>query len=324
MTNPPIAITLGDPAGVGPDILLKLASHEQFSEPLVVIADRDLISGRSQQINIPIDLPDFDPTQCEKISIIHIPLKKKCTAGKPNPANSEYVLQTLHFAATGCLRGDFSALVTGPINKAVINQAGVNFSGHTEYLAELTNAKKAVMMFTYQQLRLALLTTHIPLSKVHAYITRENIIATVEIIHHNLKKYFNVPHPKIAVTGLNPHAGENGYLGIEEITIIEPAINELRERNFSLIGPLSADTIFHATSPDTVDCILSLYHDQSLPVIKTLGFGEVVNVTLGLPIIRTSVDHGTAFDLAGTGLANAISLVHAIRLAVDMVQHRHE
>jgi 4-hydroxythreonine-4-phosphate dehydrogenase len=318
-----IAITPGEPAGIGPDIILLLIQqHPVFlNEPLVIIADIDLMQARAKNlgINIPIKKwhPDTDITAAT-LWVEHVPLIEPTTAQQLNPANAKYVLNTLQRATDGCLQKEFAALVTGPVHKGNINDAGFVFSGHTEWLATASNTKKTVMCLMSPKLKVTLLTTHIPLSEVPKHVTEKNLSETIHIIHHDLQHYFHIKQPHILVCGLNPHAGENGHLGREEIEIIIPTLNTLRKQDIQLIGPVPADTAFIPQQLKNIDCVLAMYHDQGLPVIKQRGFGSVVNVTFGLPFIRTSVDHGTALELAGTDKANPDSLMHAIELASDM------
>lgn len=314
-----IVITSGEPAGVGPDILLKL-SQRPTPAPIVGIIDRDLLAQRAKLLGINASFPDYDPniTDYPPFSIKHFPLKAACEPGKPNIANATYVIDMIKQAVQGCLDHQFSALVTAPVNKAIINEAGIDFSGHTELLTQLTRANQSVMLMVNQRLRVALLTTHIPLTDVSQAITAEKLTRCLEIIDTDLKNKFKIKRPRILVCGLNPHAGENGHLGQEEITIITPTLEKLRDRDFELIGPIAADTAFTTSRLHNVDVVLTMYHDQGLPVIKSQGFGETVNITLGLPIIRTSVDHGTAFELAGTGKADDSSLLAAVKLAMEL------
>jgi len=280
-----------------------------------------LLAQRAKQLGMKNSFPDYDEhtTDNPPFSIIHLPLQAMCQPGKPNVANAEYVIEMIKLAVRGCLDKKFSALVTAPVNKAVINDAGINFSGHTELLTQLTNANHCVMLMANKNLRIALLTTHIPLADVARSITSKKIIRCIEIINADLKNKFSIKKPRILVCGLNPHAGENGHLGQEEIKIINPALEKLRMRGFDLIGPVATDTAFTPSRLQNVDVVLTLYHDQGLPVIKSQGFGETVNVTLGLPIVRTSVDHGTAFDLAGTGKADDSSLLAAVEIALELI-----
>ena len=304
----PLAITPGEPAGIGPDIVLKLAQYG-LSIPLVVIADRDLLTERAEMLGLKLS---------PHLIIHHVPLKKSCTIGNPNPDNAEYILETLQIAAEGCQSNDYHAMVTGPVNKASINEAGIPFSGHTEWLAKLTGVTQTVMLFVKDQLKVALYSTHIPLNRVAESLNQLKLQQCLQILNTELQKYFLLKKPRILVCGLNPHAGEYGHLGTEEITIIQPAIDDLKQQGLSLTGPVPADTAFTQQSINNYDAILTMYHDQGLPVVKALGFGQAINVTLGLPFIRTSVDHGTACDIAGTGLANERSLLAAINLAAKI------
>lgn len=304
----PIIITPGEPAGIGPDIVLRLmCEHPDLN--VVIMADQHLMSARAQKLglNMPAGL-----------KIRHIPLAVPCQPGELNPHNAGYVLECLTQATHACLRGEFHALVTGPVHKGVINEAGTAFSGHTEFLAELTHSPLPVMLLTADSLRVALLTIHIPLAAVPEAITAEKLKRTIAIIHQDLARRFGVERPRIAVCGLNPHAGENGYLGREELDIITPALTQLRHEGYCLRGPLPADTAFTPAALQQCDVVLAMYHDQGLPVIKALNFSSAVNVTLGLPIIRTSVDHGTALELAGTGNADFSSLFAAVELALKL------
>lgn len=301
----PIVITPGEPAGIGPDIVIQLAQHK-LSMPLVVIADHTLLMERAKVLGL--EIPN-------NLTIRHIPLKARSIMGKPTPANAQYVLETLQVAAEGCLNGNYKALVTGPVSKTVINDAGIPFTGHTEWLAKHAKVEQTVMLFVADALKVALYTTHVPLSQVSALIEKLPLEKCIRLLHVGLKKYFLIKKPTIALCGVNPHAGENGHLGKEELSTIIPVIRALNQEGFSLIGPLPADTAFTPRTIESCDAILAMYHDQGLGPIKALKFGSVVNMTLGLPYIRTSVDHGTAFDLAGTGLADEKSLITAIKLA---------
>ena len=300
-----IAITPGEPAGIGPDILIKLVQY-QLPVPLCVITDRDLLRNRANMLGL--SLP-------QSLSIQHVPLKKSCIVGNPDPANAEYVLETLEIAVNGSKSGNFKAMVTGPVSKFLINEAGIPFTGHTEWLAAITGTKQTVMLFVADALKVALYTTHIPLSQVSSSLNSSTLKNCIRILHGGLQKYFSIKNPNIIVCGLNPHAGEQGYLGKEEITTIRPVIEALKTEGLQLKGPLPADTAFTPGHIEASDAVLALYHDQGLSPMKALGFGHAVNVTLGLPFIRTSVDHGTAFDLAGTGLADEQSLLAAVKLA---------
>lgn len=319
-----IALTAGEPAGIGPDIIIQLA-QQPFPAELVVVADPDLLQQRAKQLNLPLTLIPVDfgqapqPHTPQQLKILPVMLDAPVVIGKLNTANAKYVLKTLEVAAEHCLKNNFQALVTAPVHKGIINDAGIAFSGHTEFLAHFTHAKNVVMMLVAKNLRVALVTTHLPLAQVPAAITKEKIIQTLQIIQHDLQHYFAIAKPKILVAALNPHAGEGGHLGREEIEIITPTLEEMRRHGMDVIGPLPADTLFIPKYLNQADVFVAMYHDQGLPVIKYHGFGEVVNVTLGLPIIRTSVDHGTALELAGTGQADASSLQAALELAFNMV-----
>ena len=305
----PIAITPGEPAGCGPDIILSLLEHNLIDMPIIIFADQTVLEHRAQELGYHTALSNL------YYRIQHITCPYPITAGEPSKENANYVLNTISQAAKSCMNGECHALVTGPVNKSIINQAGIPFSGHTEYLATLANVTKTVMMLMTKTLKVALLTTHIPLKKVCEAITQNSLIETVTIIHHNLKHYFNISQPKISICGLNPHCGEQGQMGDEEQLIIMPAIALLRQKGIACAGPISADTAFTAEQLQKSDIVLALYHDQGLPVIKALDFYGAINMTLGLPFIRTSVDHGTAFDLAGSGRANHTSMLNALQLA---------
>lgn len=310
----PIAVTAGDPAGIGPDIILKIA-EDNWEFPIVILADKNLLADRAKQLDVSFK------RLTDKFSILHVPLNEKAQAAVPNANNAPYIINTLKIAIEGCLNQKFSALVTGPVNKAVINESGFPFAGHTQFLAQMTHTQDTVMMLMTDRLKVALLTDHIPLAQVPKMITKELLISAIKIMAHDFKYRFAISHPRILICGLNPHAGENSYLGDEEKRIMIPAIDELKNSsasNFSIIGPVSADTAFTKKWLDNVDVVLAMYHDQGLPVLKSHGFGHAVNVTLGLPIIRTSVDHGTAYDIAGTGQADPGSLKAAIHLAAQL------
>ncbi|HUW29496.1 MAG TPA: 4-hydroxythreonine-4-phosphate dehydrogenase PdxA [Sulfuriferula sp.] len=324
MTAPVIAITAGEPAGIGPDLCVMLAQQPR-EQAWVVIADHDLLAQRAGILGLPLTLQHYGSTPVSHaagmLTVLHEPLHTHATPGLLNPANAHYVLQTLKLAVQGCMDGEFAAMVTAPINKAVINDAGIPFTGHTEFLAEETDTPRVVMLLAGGGMRVALATIHLPLAHVAAAITHESIATTLHILHHDLVMRFGIPHPHILVAGLNPHAGESGYLGHEEIDIISPVLDELRAQGMHLTGPLPADTLFNPSRLADADCVLAMYHDQGLPVLKYASFGGGVNITLGLPIIRTSVDHGTALDLAGSGRAQAGSLQAALDLAAQLVAH---
>ena len=322
-----LAVTAGEPAGIGPDLCIQIAQQGHDHE-LVVIADPNLLSARAQQLNLPLTLRTFDAqtpaqaTQPGTLTVQPVSLAEPAIAGTLNSGNSAYVLETLRLATEGCLSGTFHGLVTAPVHKGIINDAGIPFSGHTEYLEALTHTSKVVMMLATKGLRVALVTTHLPLRDIADSITPDLLTEVTEVLHHDLKHSFGLADPHIFVTGLNPHAGEGGHLGREEIEVIEPTLETLRSRGMRLTGPLPADTLFTEKYLQQADAVLAMYHDQGLPVLKYKGFGRAVNVTLGMPIIRTSVDHGTALDLAGTGQADSGSLLTAIDYAAEMAAHR--
>ena len=323
MIRPPLAITSGEPAGIGPDLCIQLA-QENRSKPCVVFADKTLIQQRAQLLGLELELQTYQTgqpvtQQSGQLCIFQIPLLAKCEAGKLDPANAQYVLSMLETAANKCQQGEFAALVTAPVQKSVINDAGFPFIGHTEFFAEQCAVDKVVMMLAHSGLRVALVTTHLPLRQVADAVTQPELTRTIEILHDSLQQQFGIKQPRILVAGLNPHAGENGHLGDEEITTIQPVIERLKKEGFKLLGPLPADTLFTKQYLDSADAALAMYHDQGLPVLKYGGFGKAVNITLGLPFIRTSVDHGTALDLAGSGKAKSGSLMAAISYASDML-----
>lgn len=318
--RPRIALTAGEPAGIGPELAGRLAAAD-FDASLVVIGNRQLLDERARGIGIPLDLYDFDgafrPHCAGRLAVIDIALGTRSRAGELDVRNAHHVIETLARASRGAIAGEFDAIVTAPVHKGIINDAGIAFSGHTEFFAERAECA-VVMMLVAERLRVALVTTHLPLSAVPAAITREKLLATLRILDADLRDRFAIETPRIAVLGLNPHAGESGHMGREEIDTIIPALDELRDEGMTLIGPLPADTAFVPRHLDHVDGVLAMYHDQGLPVLKYAGFGHAVNVTLGLPYIRTSVDHGTALDLAGSGRAGAGSLLAATKLAVEL------
>jgi 4-hydroxythreonine-4-phosphate dehydrogenase len=288
-----------------------MLAQQELPCHISLIADPDLLDERAAQLGLPL-IPD------ERLQIIPVPLQVPVTSGKLNKSNAAYVLQTLDIAVQGCLQQDFHAMVTAPVHKGIINDAGIPFSGHTEYLAEKCHCDEVVMMLATEGLRVALVTTHLPLASVSRAITNEKLQSVITILHHELQHRMGIPQPRIYVCGLNPHAGEGGHLGMEETEIIEPALEQLRQRGIQLYGPLPADTLFTPKYLQHADVVLAMYHDQGLPVLKHMGFGRAINITLGLPIIRTSVDHGTALDLAGTGKAEVSSLKLAIDTALAM------
>ncbi|GAA0475887.1 MULTISPECIES: 4-hydroxythreonine-4-phosphate dehydrogenase PdxA [Tatumella] len=326
---PRIVITPGEPAGIGPDLTVQLAAYDWPAE-LVVCADRQLLLDRAAQPGLPLTLSEYRPDEPARpqkagsLTLLQVPLNAPVTAGHLSVANSDYVLRSLSAASDGCLKGNFSALVTGPVHKGVINDAGIPFTGHTEFFADRAGCQKVVMMLATTGLRVALATTHLPLKEVSAAITRDNLHQVITILHHDLQHKFHIPQPRILVCGLNPHAGEGGHMGHEEIDVIEPALNELRQQGIMLTGPLPADTLFQPKYLQNADAVLAMYHDQGLPVLKYQGFGRAVNITLGLPFIRTSVDHGTALELAGTGQADPGSFITAIKLATTMIKSSNE
>lgn len=315
--SPVIAVTPGEPAGIGPDLALAI-DPEAFNSRLLVIADPTVLAQRAKQIGIgkPIRVVNEpQAAQLGQLNVLPVSAPETVTPGELNATNGPYVIACLEQAVKLCEARVCAAMVTGPVNKAAINQADITFSGHTEWLAERTNTPKVVMMLATESLRVALVTTHLPLKSVSDAITTKELESTLDILHHDLVKKFKLPQPRILVCGLNPHAGEGGYLGREEIETIEPCITAARDRGMNLVGPLPADTAFTQESLKDADAVLAMYHDQGLPVLKHQGFGDAVNITLGLPIIRTSVDHGTALDIAGSGKADPGSLITAIRLA---------
>ncbi len=313
-----LAITPGEPAGIGPDILIKLV-QQQCPHELVAITDPALLEQRAAILGLPLNLRDPAGTPMLPGELAVIPANfNPSVPGKLDTSNSAVVLTCIERATRGCLDGEFAALITGPVHKGIINDAGIPFSGHTEYLAELSHTPQVVMMLTCPDLRVALATTHVPLAAVAELLTPTLLEDVLIIIDRELKNKFAVAKPSILVCGLNPHAGESGHLGREEIEIVTPVINELNNSGMNIIGPLPADTLFTPKYIEQADVIVAMYHDQGLPVLKYKGFGEAVNITLGLPFIRTSVDHGTALDLAGTGEASTGSLAAAISSAAEM------
>lgn len=319
-----VAITTGEPAGVGPELtaaaLAGAAAHWPDAE-FVVLGDRDLLAARAAAVNV-----DWAALNAgSRVRVEHVPLAVPAQPGKLDAANGRYVLALLDRAIDGAVAHEFDAIVTAPLQKSTINDAGVPFTGHTEYLAERTHTPRVVMMLAgtgARPLRVALATTHLPLKDVSAALTIDGLVETLRIIDHDLRHHFGVPQPRILVTGLNPHAGENGYLGREEIDTISPALKAATDAGIDARGPYPADTLFQPRYLKDADCVLAMFHDQGLPVLKYATFGEGINVTLGLPIVRTSVDHGTALDLAGTGRADAGSLIAALDTAVSMARHR--
>ncbi len=322
-----LAVTAGEPAGIGPDLAIML-SQSDFIHELVVIADPALLAERAALLGIDVELHQValsqppTPSQSGKLSYIPLKLATKTIPGQLNPANANYVLQSLAIAADGCMQGQFAAVITAPVHKGVVNDAGIAFSGHTEFFAERAGVAKVVMMLATPQLRVALATTHLPLNAVSAAINRPELLQIIEIIQQSMQQQFGLQQPKIAVCGLNPHAGEGGHLGREEIDVIVPVIKTAAAQGISVSGPWPADTIFVKSRLAEYDVVLAMYHDQGLPVLKHSGFGEAVNITLGLPFIRTSVDHGTALDLAATGKAEIGSLLAAVNMAQWMIEQQ--
>ena len=319
----PLVITAGEPAGIGPELCLSLAAAD-LAAPIAVVADPDVLRQRADQAGLGVDiveieLPDARGIEPEpgRLPVIPVRFAEPVTAGRLNPANAPALLDGLRLAVQGCLDGTFAALVTAPIQKSVINDAGIAFSGHTEFLAELTGAPLPVMLLAAGDLRVALATTHLPLRDVPDHLTQDLLRDVLQVLVEDLRSKFRIAEPQVIVCGLNPHAGEGGHLGSEDNEIIKPVIDELANRGLRVRGPLPADTAF-TPNAGARDAILAMYHDQGLPVLKYAGFGHAVNVTLGLPIVRTSVDHGTALDLAGTGRADNGSLLAAVRLAAEL------
>ena len=320
----PIVVTAGEPAGIGPELCLALA-HATLPAGIVVIADAELMRARAEQTGVATTITVIDPEQLDakagpgELLVIDTPFPAAVECGTLNPDNASALLDGLRLAVRGCLDGRFAALVTAPLAKSVINDAGIPFSGHTEFLAEETNAKKPVMLLVAGDLRVALATTHLPLRKVPDAITADGLRGTLRILLEDLTSKFGIAAPEVIVCGLNPHAGEGGHLGSEDDAVIAPVVAEFAAEGHNVRGPMPADTAFTPVAGHH-DAILAMYHDQGLPVLKAQGFGHAVNVTLGLPIIRTSVDHGTALDLAGTGKADSGSLVAAVELAAQLAR----
>lgn len=320
----PLLVSSGEPAGIGPDICLALAAYEL---PLIVLADKACLEARAGHLNLDIKLIDYDPLKPadfkkNQLTVLHHPCKVPVIPGQLDERNSSYVVEMLEIAAEKCLGHEFSALITAPVNKAIINQANIPFTGHTEFLADYYGAQTVVMMLACDVMKVALATTHLPLQAVSKAITKELLVSVVNQLNKSLQNEFGIAHPRILVAGLNPHAGEGGYLGKEEIEVIAPALNDLKNKGIDLSEPLPADTLFTPKNIRDSDVFLVMYHDQGLPVLKYAGFGQAVNITLGLPIIRTSVDHGTALELAGTGLAEYSSLLSAVNMAWDMAKKK--
>lgn len=322
------ALTPGEPAGIGPDLCLMMSQATQ-PYPVVVISNVQMLRERATQLALEVQITEVEPQQlpsqpapANTLYVWDTPLYEPVVAGQLNEANAQHVLETLTRAGQGCLDGLFDAMITAPVHKGIINQAGVPFSGHTEFLQQLTNAPEVVMMLATHGLRVALVTTHLPLREVADAVTSERIESVTRILHQDLQNKFGIQNPNILVCGLNPHAGEDGHLGREELDIIIPTLERLRGEGMNLTGPLPADTLFTPMHLKNCDAVLAMYHDQGLPVLKHKGFGAAVNITLGLPIIRTSVDHGTALDLAGTGNIDTGSLQIALVTAFQMASSR--
>ncbi|MEX2125642.1 MAG: 4-hydroxythreonine-4-phosphate dehydrogenase PdxA [Woeseia sp.] len=319
----PLAVTAGEPAGIGPELCLALARSDR-SHGLVIIGDPELLEARAAQLGWPVSVREFDPsgkrpgqTNFGELVVMAQSLPNRHVCGRPDPANSRSLLEGIRRAVEGCLNGLFSGLVTAPLQKSAINDAGIPFTGHTEYLAELVSATTPVMLLVAAELRVALASTHMPLKDVAAYLTRERLISVIEVLHGDLRNKFRISDPAILVCGLNPHAGEGGHLGNEERDVIAPVVAAMKQRGLNVRGPVPADTAF-TPAAGKADAVLAMYHDQGLPVLKYAGFGKAVNVTLGLPIVRTSVDHGTALDIAGTGKADPGSMLAAVELAATL------
>jgi len=324
---PRIALTPGEPAGVGPDLTIAVLQRAWPCE-VVAVADPDLLAERAGRLGLPLDIAPYAaghaaaPHAPGHLLVQPVPRRAPTRPGVLDPANAPYVIDTLRLAVAGCLAGDFDALVTGPVHKGVVNDAGIPFRGHTELLAELTGVGQVVMLLAVPGLRVALATTHLPLAQVSGALTRERLEAVCRVLVQGLRARFGIASPRVVVCGLNPHAGEGGHLGREEIEVIEPVLDRLRREGLDLVGPVPADTAFIPSRLETADAVLAMYHDQGLPVLKHQGFGRAVNVTLGLPFVRTSVDHGTALDLAGSGRADTGSLEAALQAALEMVARR--
>ncbi|WP_336851995.1 4-hydroxythreonine-4-phosphate dehydrogenase PdxA [Pseudescherichia vulneris] len=319
-----IVITPGEPAGIGPELVVQLAQRDWPME-LVICADPQLLTDRASTLGLPLTLLPYDanqpaqPQQARTLTVLPVALRAPVVAGQLSVANGGYVVDTLARACDGCLSGEFAALVTGPVHKGVINDAGVPFTGHTEFFEARSGTAKVVMMLATEALRVALATTHLPLRDVADAITPALLRDVITILYRDLQNKFGIAHPHVLVCGLNPHAGEGGHMGSEEIDIIIPLLDELRAEGMNLSGPLPADTLFQPKYLDRADAVLAMYHDQGLPVLKYQGFGRGVNITLGLPFIRTSVDHGTALELAGQGKADVGSFITALNLAIKMI-----
>ncbi|WP_105685288.1 4-hydroxythreonine-4-phosphate dehydrogenase PdxA [Cronobacter dublinensis] len=322
--TPRVVITPGEPAGIGPDLVVALAQHA-WPAQLVVCADPTLLTARAAQLQLPLTLLPLSsdapacPQPAGTLTLLPVTLQAPVVPGTLEAANGIYVVETLARACDGCLSGEFDALVTGPVHKGIINDAGIPFTGHTEFFEARSGSEKVVMMLATEALRVALVTTHLPLKAVAEAITPDLLRHILTTLHHDLQSKFGIAQPHVLVCGLNPHAGEGGHMGTEEIDTIIPVLEEMRARGMHLTGPLPADTLFQPKYLENADAVLAMYHDQGLPVLKYQGFGRAVNITLGLPFIRTSVDHGTALELAGSGNASVGSFITALNLAISMV-----
>ena len=320
-----IAVSSGDPAGIGPDICIKAFGNKKIlSYKPIVFGNIDLFVERAEQINQEINIKEYKGEEEDSISndflwMVDMPIGVDISSSKPNPKSADYIINIFEESVNKTISKEFDAIVTCPINKEIINEGGIPFTGHTEELAKLGKTNKVVMMLANQKIKVALASTHIPLNEVSDFINKGHIEEVVEIIHTSLRDYWNANDPLIKVLGINPHAGDGGYIGKEEKEVISPALQNLKEKGINTIGPISADTAFiEKDGTKKADAFLAMFHDQGLPVIKTMGFGETVNITLGLPFIRTSVDHGTAYDKAGLGSADESSLIAAMEMAFSM------
>jgi 4-hydroxythreonine-4-phosphate dehydrogenase len=325
MTNlsKPLVVTSGEPAGIGPDLCVALAGSP-WKNQVVVIADPEMLADRAHLLGVSISIREYEAGLSRDDSGLQVlpqPLESPAVCGTLDPGNARSLLDGIERAVSGCQSGEFSGLITAPVQKSVINDAGIDFTGHTEYLAKLTSTETPVMLLAARGLRVALVSTHMPLSEVPAYLSKERLTAVIQVLHKDLQQKFSIANPRILVCGLNPHAGEGGYLGTEERDVIEPVIHACRENGMDVVGPLPADTAFTPLA-GPADAVLAMYHDQGLPVLKYAGFGTAVNMTLGLPIIRTSVDHGTALDIAGTGKADTGSMLAAVDMAAQLARVR--
>ena len=324
-----VVITPGEPAGIGPDLVVQLAQRSWPVE-LVVCADATLLQDRAKLLGLPLQLLPYDagqqpsPQQAGTLTLLSVPLRAPVVPGQLSTENGHYVVDTLARACDGCINGEFAALITGPVHKGVINEAGIPFTGHTEFFEERSHSPKVVMMLATEAMRVALVTTHLPIKAIPDAITPELLREIIAILHHDLQTKFGIAQPHVLVCGLNPHAGEGGHMGTEEIDTIIPVLEEMRAQGMNLSGPLPADTLFQPKYLDNADAVLAMYHDQGLPVLKYQGFGRGVNITLGLPFIRTSVDHGTALELAGQGKADVGSFITALNLAIKMIVNSNE